>query len=107
MPSLGLKQQLLELQKACLSKKGNKLLYISNILIMILLAALIVLSSIFMLEAINLPSRDIRVSKSFVRLVVVPIIIRAVKHVTIALRAYKRHRDEIEWIIEIAITLSI
>ena len=54
-----------------------------------------------------MPSRDIGVSKSFVRLVVVPIIIRATEHVTTALRAYKRHKDKIKWIIEIAITLSI
>jgi Ca2+/H+ antiporter len=86
----------LELRKACLSKRGNKLLYISNILIVILLAALIVLFSIFMLKAIDLLSRDIGVSKSFVRLVVVLIIIKAAEHVITALRAYKRHRDEIE-----------
>jgi Ca2+:H+ antiporter len=106
-PSLGSKQQLLELRKACLSRRGNKLLHISNILIVIPSAALMVLSSIFMLEAIDLLSRDIGVSKSFVGLVVVLIIIEAAEHVTIALRAYKRHRDEMEWIIEIAIASSI
>jgi Ca2+/H+ antiporter len=95
-PSLSLKQQLLKLQKACLSKRGNKLLHISNILIVILLAALMVLSSIFMLKAIDLLSKDIGVSKSFVRLIVVPIIIGAAKHVTIALCAYKRHKDKIK-----------
>jgi Ca2+/H+ antiporter len=107
LPSLGSKQQLLKLRKACLSKRGNKLLHISNILIVIPSAALMVLSSIFMLKAIDSLSRDIRVSKSFVGLVVVPIIIGAAEHVTTALRAYKRHRDEMEWIIEIAIALSI
>jgi Ca2+:H+ antiporter len=106
-PSLGSKQQLLELRKACLSRRGNKLSHISNILIVIPSAALMVLSSIFMLEAIDSPSRDIGVSKSFVGLVVVPIIIGAAEHVTTALRAYKRHRDEMEWIIEIAIASSI
>jgi hypothetical protein len=94
--SLSLKQQLLKLQKACLSKRGNKLLYISNILIVILLAALIVLSSIFMLKAIDLLNKDIKVSKSFIKLVVVLIIIRAIEYVTTALHAYKRYRDEIE-----------
>jgi Ca2+:H+ antiporter len=103
----GSKQHLLELRKACLSRRGNKLSYISNIIIMIPSAALMVLSSIFMLEAIDSPSSDIGVSKSFIGLVIVPIIIGAAEQVTTALRAYKRHRDEIEWIIEVAIASSI
>jgi Ca2+:H+ antiporter len=105
--SLGSKQQLLELRKASLIKRGNKLSFIAAFLIMIPSAVLMVLSSIFMLEAIDSPSRDIGVSKSFVGLVVVPIIIGAAEHVTTALRAQKRHKDEIEWIIEIAIASSI
>jgi Ca2+:H+ antiporter len=76
-------------------------------LILISLASLLVLSSIFMLEAIDSPSEDIGFSKSFVGLVVVLIIIGAAEHIATAIRSYKNRRDEIEWIIEVAIISSI
>ena len=60
-----------------------------------------------MLEAIDSPSEVIGFSKSFVGLVVVPIIIGAAEHIATAVRAHKNRRDEIEWIIEVAIISSI
>ncbi|KFZ25352.1 hypothetical protein V502_00174 [Pseudogymnoascus sp. VKM F-4520 (FW-2644)] len=100
-------QQLLRLRQASLNKKSDKLSYTVHITIMIITGFFMVLSSIFMLEAIHSPNHDIGVSKSFVGLVIVPIIIGAAEHVTTALRARSRRKEEIEWIIEFVVSSSI
>jgi Ca2+:H+ antiporter len=105
--SVGSKEQLLQLRKASLNRRGDSLHWIVHLFILISSASLLVLSSIFMLEAIDSPSKEIGFSKSFVGLVVVPIIIGAAEHVATAIRAHKNRRDEIEWIIEVAIISSI
>jgi Ca2+:H+ antiporter len=105
--SIRTKDQLLQLREASLKRKGDNLHWLVHLFILILSASLLVLSSIFMLEAIDSPSEDIGFSKSFVGLVVIPIIIGAAEHVATALRAHKNRRDEIEWIIEVAIISSI
>jgi Ca2+:H+ antiporter len=105
--SIHTKDQLLQLREASLKRRGDNLPWFAHLLILILSASLLVLSSIFMLEAIDSPSEDIGFSKSFVGLVVVPIIIGAAEHIATAIRAHKNRRDEIEWIIEVAIISSI
>lgn len=101
------KEQLLKLREASLNRRGDNLHWIVHLFILILSAPLLILSSIFMLEAIDSPSEEIGFSKSFVGLVVVPIIIGAAEHVATAIRSHKNRRDEIEWIIEVAIISSI
>jgi len=71
------------------------LLWFAYLLILILLVSLLVLSFIFILEAIDFPSKDIGFSKSFVGLVIVPIIIGAAEYIVTAIYAYKNRRDEI------------
>ena len=83
------------------------MLWFAYLLILILLVSLLVLSFIFLLEAIDFPSKDIGFSKSFVGLVIVPIIIGAAEYILTAIYAYKNRRDEIKWIIEVVIILSI
>ncbi|KFY69015.1 hypothetical protein V496_00602 [Pseudogymnoascus sp. VKM F-4515 (FW-2607)] len=100
-------QLLLQLRKASLENKSDKLSYVVHITLMIITSFMMVLSSIFMLEAFHSPYYDLGLSKSFVGLVIVPIVIGAAEHVATALRAKSRRKEEIEWIIEFAISSSI
>lgn len=101
--SIHTNDQLLQLREA----SGNNLPWFAHLSILILPASMLVLSSIFILEAIDSPSEDIGLSKSFVGLVIVPIIIGAAEHIAAAVHAHKNRRDEIEWIIEVALISSI
>lgn len=58
-----------------------------------------VFASIFILEAIESPSRIMQLSKSFVGLVVMPMVISSVENITAAFRSRK---DGIAWITEVA-----
>ncbi|KAF2022907.1 hypothetical protein EK21DRAFT_15760, partial [Setomelanomma holmii] len=58
-----------------------------------------VFASIFILEAIDSPVRSMRLSKSFVGLVIMPLVISSVEHLTAALRS---HKDGIAWVTEVA-----
>ena len=58
-----------------------------------------VFASIFILESIESPGRSMQLSKSFVGLVVMPLVISSVEHITAALRSRK---DGIAWVTEVA-----
>jgi calcium/proton exchanger cax len=105
--SVGSKDQLLKLRKISLNKRGKNLPYYVHLLILISSASLVILCSTFMIEAIDSPSKEIGLPKAFVGLVIEPIVIGAAEHVATAIRAHKNRKDEIEWIIEVAIISSI
>ena len=75
-----------------------------NILILICALTAMTFASIYVLEAIEAPSRRMKLSKSFVGLVVMPLIISSVEHITTAIRSRK---EGIAWIVEVAFGSSI
>jgi Ca2+:H+ antiporter len=63
-----------------------------------------VFTSIFVVEAIESPSHTLGLSKSFVGLIVMPMVISSVEYITAAIRS---RREGIAWIIEVAFGSSI
>jgi Ca2+:H+ antiporter len=75
-------------------------------IIVVLSVGAMILASIYVLEAIEAPSRSMRLSKSFVGLVVMPSVIASVEHVMAAFRS-RNHKQGIAWIIELALGSSV
>jgi Ca2+:H+ antiporter len=78
-------------------------IYFNTLVLTVSLTAMVFVS-IYIVEAIEAPSKIMNVSKSFVGLVVMPTIIASVEHITAILRSRK---ENIAWIIEIAFGSSI
>jgi Ca2+:H+ antiporter len=64
----------------------------------------LVFTSIFVIEAIESPSHTLGLSKSFVGLIVMPMVISSVEYITAAIRSRK---EGIAWVIEVAFGSSI
>jgi Ca2+:H+ antiporter len=91
-------------QKPCSKEDKPRYPAYLDILILICSLVMLVFASIYVLEAIEAPSRSMNLSKSFVGLVVMPSIIASVDHIAATLRS---HKEGIAWIIEIAFGSSV
>jgi Ca2+:H+ antiporter len=80
-------------------------IYVDVIIMTISLTAMI-LASIYVIEAIEAPSRALGLSKSFVGLVVMPSIIASFEHIMAVVHS-RNQNQEIAWIIELALGSSI
>jgi calcium/proton exchanger cax len=76
----------------------------ANISILIYLTPALVFASIYLLEAVYTPSEKLKLSESFVGLVIIPFILATVNHIAAILRSQKKG---IAWIIETAFGSSI
>ncbi len=94
-------QNLRELRAAAREVCHDKPRYPIHVDTFILIISLIsmVLVSFYITESIEAPSETLKLSKSFVGLVVMPTIIASVEHITAILRSRK---ENVAWIIEIA-----
>lgn len=81
--------------------RDSKPRYSVCVYIVVLIAGLAaqMFASLFVLEAIEAPSGSMHLSKSFVGLIIMPLVISSVDHITAALRSRK---EGISWVTEVA-----
>lgn len=89
------------------SKKIPKLPIYANGCILLFSTALTTIVSIYLLQSIEEPSISDGVSKSFMGLVIIPLVFGAAEQVATVVKFQKSERQNIDWIIEWAVDSSI
>lgn len=106
LAQVGFEDDICKLRELCLrdSKKSPKYSIYANGGIMLFSITLTVMTSIYLLHAMEAPEISDGMSKSFVGLVIIPLVFGAAEQIAAAV---KSQRESLDWIIEWAIDSSI